>query len=202
LITEVFGFISGIFAYTRKRLIDYRLGLTLLVATLPLALIGTWVAGDVDSDILKVILGVGLFVVVISFLRSPDHHDVMVMNAAIKEEYGGEKAETCLVTAEGEQIYYTVCNINEGRLIAGVGGLFVGMSSTGPATGHMDQFLQAGRDTMQTVLSIVIFTVPGVIIGAKFGSQVAGRISQDMLERALGVLFIIVAAVTLAEVNL
>ena len=236
LITEVFGFISGIFAYARKRLIDYRLGLTLLVATVPLALIGTWVAGGVDSDILKVILGVGLFVVAISFLRSPDHRDVMVMNAAIEEEYGGEKAETCLVTAEGEQICYTVCNRNEGRLIAGVGGLFVGMISTGlgelngyfllqrcrgpsavsvatsvfvvavtavaAATGPMAQFLQAGRDTMQTVLSIIIFTVPGVIIGAQLGTQVAGRISQDMLERALGVLFIIVAAVTLAEVIL
>ncbi len=59
-----------------------------------------------------------------------------------------------------------------------------------------------GPDAMQTILSIVIFTVPGVIIGAQFGSQVAGRISQDMLERALGVLFIIVAAVTLAEVIL
>jgi uncharacterized membrane protein YfcA len=235
-ITEVFGFISGIFAYARKRHIDYRLGLTLLVATVPLALIGTWVAGGVDSDILKVILGVGLFVVAVSFLRSPDHRDVMVMNAAIEEEYGGEKAETCLVTAEGEQICYTVCNRNEGRLIAGVGGLFVGMISTGlgelngyfllqrcrvpsavsvattvfvvavtasaAATGHMAQFLQAGRDTMQTVISIVIFTVPGVIIDAQLGAKVAGRISQDMLERALGVLFIIEAAVTLAEVIL
>ena len=236
LITEVFGFISGIIAYARKRLIDYSLGLSLLVVTVPLALIGTWLAGGVDPDILKVILGVGLFAVAVSFLRSPDHRDVRVMDDAIDEEYGGEKAETCLVTADGEQICYTVCNRNEGRLIASVGGLFVGMISTGlgelngyfllqrcrvpssvsvatsvfvvaftafaAATGHVAQFLQAGRDTMQTVLSIVIFTVPGVIIGAQLGSSVAHRISQDMLERALGVLFIIVAAVTLAEVIL
>ena len=236
LITEVFGFVSGIIAYARKRLIDYRLGFTLLVATVPLALIGTWVAGGVDPDFLKVILGVGLFVVAISFLRTPDHRDVKVMNEAIEDEYGGQKAETCLVTADGEQICYTVCNKNEGRLIAGVGGLFVGMISTGlgelngyfllqrcrvpsavsvatsvfvvaftafaAATGHVAQFLQAGQDTMQTVLSIIIFTVPGVIIGAQLGSGVAHRISQHTLERALGVLFTIVAAVTLAEVLL
>jgi uncharacterized membrane protein YfcA len=60
LITEVFGFASGLFAYIRKRLIDFSLGLTLLVVTIPLALLGTWVAGLVDADILKVILGVGL----------------------------------------------------------------------------------------------------------------------------------------------
>lgn len=71
LITEVFGFASGLFAYFKKRLIDYRLGVTLLIVTIPLALIGTWVAGYVDSEILKVILGVGLFAIALSFLRAP-----------------------------------------------------------------------------------------------------------------------------------
>ncbi len=37
LITEVFGFASGVAAYARKRLIDYRLGVALLAATIPLA---------------------------------------------------------------------------------------------------------------------------------------------------------------------
>jgi uncharacterized membrane protein YfcA len=55
---------------------------------------------------------------------------------------------------------------------------------------------------MQVVLSIVIFTVPGVIIGAQLGSTVARRISQDNLERGLGVLFVIVAALTLGEILL
>jgi uncharacterized membrane protein YfcA len=32
LITEVFGFASGLYAYARKRLIDYRLGVSLLLA--------------------------------------------------------------------------------------------------------------------------------------------------------------------------
>ena len=38
LITEVFGFASGLFAYIRQRLIDFSLGLTLLVVTIPLAI--------------------------------------------------------------------------------------------------------------------------------------------------------------------
>ncbi len=54
LITEVFGFASGLYDYARRRLIDYRLGGTLLIATLPLALSGTWLAGRVEPDILKV----------------------------------------------------------------------------------------------------------------------------------------------------
>jgi hypothetical protein len=236
LITEVFGFASGLFAYIRKRLIDFSLGLTLLVVTIPLALVGTWVAGLVDAEILKVILGVGLFAVALSFLRAPEHKDVVRMNDAIDEEYGGDKAETCLVTADGEQVCYTVCNKTEGRLIAGVGGLFVGMISTGlgelngyfllqrcrvpskvsvatsvfvvaltalsASAGHLIRFTQAGDEVLNTVLSIVIFTVPGVIIGGQLGSRVASRVPQHTLERGLGVLFILVGALTLGEVIL
>jgi uncharacterized membrane protein YfcA len=208
LLTEVFGFASGLFAYTRKRLIDYRLGSTLLVVTVPAALIGTWVAGSIDPEFLKVILGVGLFAVALSFLRAPEH----------------------------SAICYTVCNKNEGRLIAGVGGLFVGLISTGlgelngyfllqrcrvpskisvatsvfivaitalsASTGHFVQFIREGGDVLQTVLSIVMFTIPGVIIGAQVGSSIGNRISQHTLERSLGVLFILVAVLTLGEVLL
>jgi uncharacterized membrane protein YfcA len=236
LITEVFGFASGLFAFIRKRLIDYSLGLTLLIVTIPFALVGTWVAGLVDAEILKVILGVGLFAVALSFLRAPEHKDVVRMNDAIEEEYGGDKAETCLVTADGEQVCYTVCNKTEGRLIAGVGGLFVGMISTGlgelngyfllqrcrvpskvsvatsvfvvaltalsASAGHFYRFSQAGDEVLNTVLSIVIFTVPGVIIGGQLGSRVASRVPQHTLERGLGVLFILVGALTLGEVIL
>lgn len=124
LITEVFGFASGLYAYARKRLIDYRLGLALLVVTIPMALLGTWAAGRIEPDILKVILGMGLFAVAASFLRAPEHKDVIRMDEAIQQEYGGQKAETCLITAGGEQICYTVCNRTEGRMIAGLGGLY------------------------------------------------------------------------------
>ncbi len=236
LITEVFGFASGLFAYTRKRLIDFKLGVALLIVTVPMALIGTWLVAYIPSAILKTILGVGLLAVAASFLRSPEPKDIVRSDEAIEDEYGGEKAETCLTTRENEKICYTVCNRTEGRLIAGVGGLFIGMISTGlgelngyfllqrcrvpsrvavassvfvvavtalvASTGHFVKFVQAGGDTLNTVLSLVIFTVPGVIIGGQLGPLVSSRISQRTLERALAILFILVAALVLGEVIL
>jgi len=103
LITEVFGFASGVYAYARKRLIDYRLGLALLMVTVPLALLGTWLANWVSAEILKIILGGGLFAIAISFLRAPSHDEVFQLDAAIADEYGGEKAETSLITNEGRK---------------------------------------------------------------------------------------------------
>ena len=236
LITEVFGFASGLYAYARKRLIDYKLGVALLTATIPMALLGTWVAGYVPSEFLKVILGGGLLAIAISFLRAPDHDGVEGLDDAIQKEYEGEKAETCLVTREGEEIRYSVCNRNEGRFFSGVGGLFIGMISKGQgelygyfllqrcrvpspvavassvfvvaitalvaSTGHFIKFVQTGGETLSIVLSLVVFTVPGVIIGGQLGSLVSSRISQHILERGLAILFILVAALTLGEVIL
>jgi len=236
LTTEVFGFASGLFAYARKKLIDYRLGLNLLLVTIPLALIGTWASGQIQPVYLKVILGVGLFIVALSFLRQHEKKDIFRMDEAIQKEYGGAKAETILVAADGEEIRYTVCNRTEGMLLCGTGALFMGMVSTGlgemngyfllqccrvpskvsvatsvfvvaitalvASVGHLAKFIQIGGDTLNTVFSIVIFTVPGVILGGQIGSRVASRIPQRVLEIGLAVLFILVAALTLGQVIL
>lgn len=236
LITEVFGFASGLFAYARKRLIDYKLGVALLIVTVPMALFGTWAAGYVPADILKTILGMGLLAIAATFLRTPEKKEVEHLDDAIQQEYGGEKAKTCLVTREGKEICYTVCNRTEGRLLAGVGGMFIGMISTGlgelngyfllqrcrvpspvavatsvfivaitalvASTGHFIKFVQTGGETLSTVLNLVIFTVPGVIIGGQLGPLVASRISQHTLERGLAILFILVAVLMLGEVIL
>ena len=234
LITEVFGFASGLFAYARKRLIDYKLGVALLIATIPMALLGTWLARYVPSDILKTILGIGLLAIAVTFFRAPNHKGVKQLDKAIQKDNGIEKAKTCLTTSEGEEICYTVCNRTEGRLIAGLGGLFIGMISTGQgelngyfllqrcrvpsrvavassvfvvaitalvaSTGHFVRFVQSGGETLNTVLSLVIFTIPGVLIGGQLGPLVSSRISQRTLERELAILFIFVAALTLGEV--
>ena len=76
----------------------------------------------------------------------------------------------------------------------------VALTALVAAGGHLLRFAQTGGEVMDTVLSIVIFTVPGVIIGAQMGSMVASRIPAVTLERGLGVLFMIISAATLVEV--
>ncbi len=231
LITEVFGFASGLYAYARKRLIDYRLGLTLLMATIPMALLGTWLAGYIPAGVLKAILGVGLLAISFSFLRAPDEKKINRLDKEIQKDSEARGARRCLKTQDGEMICYRVCNPIEGGFIAGLGGLFIGMISTGQgelngyfflqrcrvpsrvavassvfvvantalvaSTGHFIRFVQSGGETLQTVVSLVIFTVPGVIVGGQLGSLVSSRISQRALERGLALLFILVALLTL-----
>ncbi len=232
LITEVFGFASGLFAYSRKSLIDYRLGMALLMVTIPMGLLGAYLAGVVDPLYLKSILGVGLLALGVSFLRTPDHQQVLRLDQEINTP-AAPAAETVLVTADGEEIRYTVCNRTEGRIIAGVGGLFMGMVSTGlgemngyfllqrcrvpskvavatsvfvvavtaliASSGHFVRFVRTGGSVLDTVISLVTFTIPAVILGGQLGARLATRIPQKVLERSLGVLFVVVAALTLGQ---
>jgi hypothetical protein len=236
LITEAFGFASGLFAYARKRLIDYQLGGRLLLVTVPLALLGTWLSTGIPTGILKTILGGGLFTLALSFLRVPDHEGMAMLGRAMEADHGPEREQTRLVTADNEEIWYSVCNKIEGSLISGIGALFMGMISTGlgemngffllqrcripskvavatsvlivavtalvASAGHFYAFTQQGPETLNVVYSLVIFTIPGVIIGGQLGSAVASHIPQSVLIRGLGVLFVIVAVLTLGEVLL
>ena len=234
LITEVFGFASGLFSYARKKLIDYKLGLMMLMVTIPLAIIGTFLAAYIAADILKTILGLGLLVIASTFLKSPGKETVVQLDSEIKKKYPKEVAKTTLVTRDGEEISYTVCNRTEGSILGAVGALFIGMISTGlgelngffflqrckvpsrvsvatsvfivaitaltASVGHFINFAQAGTETLSLVFSIVIFTIPGVIIGGQIGPLLASRIPQKVLEKSLALLFILVAVLMIANV--
>ena len=236
LITEVFGFASGLFAYARQRLIDFSLGISLLMVTIPAAISGTWLSSRLAPDFLKIILGVGLVAVGLSFLRALRQRQVVMIDEEIHTSITQSDHLTRLVAANGEEIQYKVCNKTEGRAISGIGALFMGLVSTGlgemngyfllqrcrvpskvavatsvfvvattaliAASGHLMHFVQIGGPALTTVLSLAVFTVPGVIIGGQIGSLVAARIPQRVLEISLGMLFVLVAGLTLGQVML
>lgn len=225
LMTQLFGFASGLYAFHRKKLIDYQLGVSLLVVTVPLALVGTWLSTRIDPNILKVLLGAGLMLIGAQFLRVPLYERVRKVeqrNLSIRLQTASRR----MVTAEGEEIFYDLYSYTEGRIIAGIGGLFMGMVSTGlgelngyyllrrchmpskiaaatsvfilavtglfASTGHMLKFIQLGNDSLNVVFSLLLFTIPGVIIGGQVGSVVASRIPQRLLEIVLGVLLLVI----------
>ncbi len=233
LLTETCGFASGLYAYVRQGLIDFHLGKMLLLVSLPAAILGTWVAVAIPAAVLKSLLGVGLMVIAVEFLRSPTQREVSHLNQEIQQHHNPAQ-ERCLTSTSGQTFCYAICHPTEGRLFAGLGGLFMGMVSTGlgqmngyfllqrcrvpspvavatsvlvvavtaltASLGHVAQFAQAGGEALQTVLSLIVFTGPGVILGGQLGSRVASRVSQTVLERAMGILFILVGVLLLGEV--
>lgn len=186
LITEVFGFASGLFAYARKRLIDFRLGGSLLIVTIPMAILGTWLSGIIDAEYLMIILGVGLFIVALSFLRKPEPKVIQALDSGLAQEFKAKKAETILKTADGEEIHYTVCNRTEGMTLSGIGALFMGMVSTG--LGEMNGYFMLQRcrvpSKVSVATSVFVVAVTALIASAGHFIQFArsgGTVLQTVL---------------------
>lgn len=232
LITEVFGFASGVTAHYRARTIDWSVVRMLLVASVPMAVIGSLLGGAAPEQLLKTILGLGLLVIAFSFIRHRPHQ-IEDQSIARGEKVVEPSVERVLVAHDGNEYRYKVCRRTEGRLFAGVGGAFVGLISTGlgelntyalvkrcrvpsrvsvassvvvvavtalaASVTHLIEFVNAGSGEIDTVLSLVIFTVPGVIIGGQLGPQVSKRVKEVPLIHSLGWLFLLVAIVTLFE---
>ena len=233
LITEVFGFASGVTAHARARAIDWKMAGMLMVASVPAAVIGSVVAGYIEDAILKGILGAGLLVIAFSFIRHKADH--AIQDAAIARGEGVVQPSVArkIVTADGTTYEYELCRRTEGRAFSGVGGLLVGLISTGlgelnsyalikrcrvpsritvatsvavvavtalaASVAPLLEFATAGGASLSTVGSLVIFTVPGVIIGGQIGPQIAKRVPEQRLVRSLGWLFLLIGVITLIE---
>lgn len=232
LATEVFGFGSGVIAHTRARTIDWRVAILLAAAAVPAGVLGSLLARYVPADFLKFVLGIGLLLIAVAFLR---HRDDAAEDAAIAAGVGVVPPSTSrtVVTRDGSTYDYELCRRHEGMWFAGIGGLFVGLISTGlgelnsyslvmrcripsrivvstsvvvvaltalaASVTHLIDFVADAEGAIDTVLSIVMFTVPGVIIGGQLGPLLSARIDGQRLVRLLGWLFVIVGLITISE---
>lgn len=232
LITEVFGFASGVSAHYRARTIDWNVAGMLLVASVPMAIIGSLLGGIAPETVLKTILGLGLLAIAFSFVRHRPHQ-IEDESIARGEGIVEPATDRVIVARDGHEYHYQVCRRTEGRLFAGVGGAFVGLISTGlgelntyalvkrcrvpsritvatsvvvvavtalaASVVHLIDFVSAGTGEIDTVLSLAVFTVPGVIIGGQLGPQLSKRVSEVPLIHSLGWLFLAVGLLTLVE---
>jgi uncharacterized protein len=245
LITQVFGFASGLVAYARKGLIEYRLGLPLLAVTVPAAVAGSLGGGLVGAPVLKILLSVALLALALAFLRS------LPLRSATATEAAVQMAATQMVATQMSTALSSLpagmgagrgggpwgssrCNPSEAGLVMGAGAPFLGLIATGlgelscyyflqrcrtsaaaavattvfivaftalPASaGHFVRLALAGDEVLRLVLNLVLFTIPGVLIGGQIGAAIAGHIPQRALERGLAILFVVVAVLTLRTI--
>ncbi len=151
LVTEVFGFASGVSGHARAKAIDWRTAGLLALVSVPAAVIGSLLSGLVPGDVLKALLGVGLAGVAVAFIR---HHDAEHEDAAIGRGEGvvDPHVARTIVTRDGRSYRYRACRRSEGRAFAALGGLFVGLISTG--LGEANSYALVKRCRIPTRVSV------------------------------------------------
>jgi len=225
LITELFGFSSGLIAYYKARLIDFKLALNILLFSAPAAIIGTIYADLFPDIVLKAVFATGLLFIgtqLFTSWRKEEREKHEKLN--IKEFESNYESE--LTDSKGRVFRYTVCNKNQSRLFAGIGGAFVGMISVGLAelqeyhlvarckvptpvavatsvfvvvitvlvasAGHFYEFAKEGSEVLNQVINVVLFTIPGVIVGGQIGPALQKILPEDTMKVSISVMFFII----------
>lgn len=115
LITELFGFSSGVYAYWSRGLIDFRLGRALLLFAAPAAVAGSLSADLFPADVLRTIFATGIIFIGAQLYLSHRREERERLDRNIERESVSDYASVLRDTA-GREYRYTVCNRNQGRV--------------------------------------------------------------------------------------
>ncbi len=237
LITELFGFTSGLVAYVRQRLVDYKMGLQVLMFAVPAAIFGASVAEHVPDDILKAIFGVGILFVGSQIFVAWYGERREEMGRKIEAEQlslSGGYAQHVVTDRSGREFRYNVFNKPVAAVYSSIGGAFLGMISVGLAelmeyqmvakcripppvavatsifmvvitvaaasVGHVVSFVAQGPAVMEQVLSIAMFTAPGVVIGGQLGPYVQKVAPPELMKVVISGVFGVVGVFMLISV--
>jgi len=158
LITQLFGFSSALIAYLRRKLIDFRLGASLLIFSLPAAAIGSISAGAFPADALKGVFAIGMFFIGSQLYRSY-RQDKRARHGRTIAQADADRSESVLVDRTGKEYRYTIRHKAQGRIFAGLGGALLGMISVGLA--ELQMYHLVGRCNVPSAVAVAtsIFVV-------------------------------------------
>lgn len=196
LITEFFGFTSGLIAYLKARLIDFSLAGKLMLFSVPAAIVGAFYADAIPSLVLKAIFAVGLMIIGLQLYNAWRKEEREKREKEHREEFKTDY-ESTLTDSSGHTYKYTVCNKNMGRSFAAIGGAFVGMISVGLA--ELQEYHLVARCKVPTPVAVatsifvVVITVAVASIGHVYefvhaGSEVYNQVLNVVTYSVPGVI--------------
>lgn len=217
LFIELFGFSSGLIGFARHKLISYEIGIKILYFALPATIVGVHVGKNVDDAVLLQILSIILVLLAILLLR-PDH-EVRVkhvkhgkdktnfkipeigVDARLLSSVGGLLAGM-VSSGIGEMNDYVLMKKYKmkGAIAAGTSVFVVAITVLIGSMTHAYVFFQEGTYLFAQLGQILLFAVPGVVLGAQVGVRVSQKIPEAYRKRFIASIFLAVAVVTIISI--
>ncbi len=216
LFTQTFGFLSGFIGYYRRKLIDYQLAFRILRVSIPVAILGAVVANYVAGSVL--IASYAILVAVLAFVMwrnpiKPGDPEVHLEGRVIIEKtdsrghtYSYDRPKLGLashaVTAIGAFLTgmvsvgigeVTISNLTRKGIpiaVAAATSVLVVILTIVFATATLfAELIQAGGWTA-IPWNLLVYDIPGVLIGGQIGPRLQGLIPQHRMRQAISVLFL------------
>ncbi|MFC2041947.1 sulfite exporter TauE/SafE family protein [Chloroflexota bacterium] len=218
LAIEVFGFSSGVIGYWRKKVIHFDIVKQLIILTLPATIIGVVLGRVIPAFALKVLLALLILYLAYQFLlkgkeclpKDPRCTGVSTVpeKLALSKMV---KATTLLGGLSVGMISAGLGEVNELNFLkrmklpvpaaSGTSVFLVAMSAIIGVCAHTYfLFTEGDIGIFSRVLSLLIFTIPGVVLGAQVGVLLSNRINRRSMGKFVGVLFVILAILTIVTI--
>ncbi len=226
LLTEVFGMGNGLVNYVRQHVVDYQTAKWLLAGAVPAVVVGAFATHYVPTTILKLAFGAGLVLLggFLTLYDSPEEAEPGEREGEFLGAKNDGRGTTTVETTDGETFTYDTCWRLPGVGLATVGGFVTGLISAGLPELTTTQLIVRCRlpprvavATSVFVLGIaalagaavhalaatpvwyvVAWSIPGVLIGGTVGTRVGKYVPSELMERALGVVFLGVGVLVVA----
>ncbi len=226
LLTESFGFSSGLIGYLRRHLIDFRVAKSLIIIAVPSAILGSFLSHSASPDLLKILYGALMLILAYVILRRPKPKEKKeITDQALAGKFAHIGHERTVTDNKGIVYKYHICHQGKGMSFTGIGGFITGLMSVGIGEVVMPQLVKsckvpvpvaaatsvlvvivtvasASFTHISTLISeggfeavpwhLVMYTIPGVIIGGQIGSRLQGRVSSEKMEKIFGILFAVI----------
>jgi uncharacterized membrane protein YfcA len=218
LAIEVFGFSSGVIGYWRKRVINFNIVKQLITLTIPATIVGVILGRVFPTFVLKILLSLLIMYLAYQFLlrgkeclpKDPRCTGI----SAIPEKLVLSKlvrTTSLLGALLIGMISSGLGEINELNFLqkmkmpvpvaSGTSVFLVAMSAIVGVCAHTYFLVSQGELSIFTdVVSLLVFAIPGVVLGAQVGVLLSNLVNRQYMGKFVGVLFVILAILTLLTI--
>jgi len=205
LAIEMFGFTSGVIGYMRKKLVDFTLVKKLIIFSVPATIIGVIIGQDIPSIYLKIILVTLLLFLAREFILGKEKKcgKVTKVDTVAKALVSSGGLLMGLISSGLGEIndYLFLKRMKLPTTKAAATSVFlVAMSAIVGVSSHAIFLINEGSINLMQVVAIIIFAVPGVIIGAQLGVFASQKINQKYMQYFLGGLFLFIGLIMITTI--
>jgi uncharacterized membrane protein YfcA len=215
LFTQTFGFLSGFVGYYRRKLIDYKLAGKLLRFSVPVAILGALVANYVHDSVL--LAGYAILVAILAWVmwRNPmraAEAGVHLEGRVVIERTDSRGAKYTYDMPKFGPGSYALTSV--GAFMTGMVSVGIGEVTISQLTHKRVPIAVAAATSVLVVILTIVFAtvtlfaelvqsggwaaipwnllvydVPGVLIGGQIGPRLQGLVPQQRMRQAISVLF-------------
>ncbi len=182
LLTESFGFSSGLIGYLRRGLVDFRTAKPFIIIGVPAAIGGAFLSHYADPTILKVAYGSLMLILTYFLLRKPKPKEMQeITDKALSGEFAHMGHERKVVSKDGKVYNYHLCHRHNGSYTTGIGGFITGLMSVGIGKVVMPQLVKHCKVPVPVAAATSVLIVIVTVMSASF-THISSLISEGGFE--------------------